>query len=147
VSHQLVSVSAPRDAHREGCTFGPGFYRLEYESGGRHFYQSEAELHYGLRLLVGASIRRVVRDGYCLDAPEGGTPDVIEGETFLAMSREDGMRELGIETEADYARAYRAVEDAVLARDRAQHAGNPPSIVIKKKGRKVNDVDGFPGAA
>jgi hypothetical protein len=66
----------------------------------------------------------------------------MDGETFLAMPREDAMRELGVESESEYARAYRAIEDAVLARDRLHHGGSErPSIVVKKRGAKhVNNV-------
>jgi hypothetical protein len=66
----------------------------------------------------------------------------MDGEAFLNMRREDAMRELGIEEESEYARAYRAIEDAVLARDRLHHGtAERPSIVVKKRGaRHVNDI-------
>jgi hypothetical protein len=128
--------------HRAACTFGPGFYRVELVSGGRRFCQSEAEVRMVTGLIMQESIRRVVRDGYCLDQDDLESPHVIEGERFLALGRAEAMAELGIDSEADYARAYRAVEDAVLARDRAMAAGarDRPSIVIKKKGRTVLDA-------
>ena len=136
---QLVPVSAPREAHRDGCTFGPGFLRIVLRDGGRRYCQSEGEVEFVRHLLPEGSVVRVQRDGYCLDGYQG-TPDVVEAERFLGMSMADAMRELGFETEADYARAYRAVEAAVLERDRAQHGGTMPSIVVKKRGRTVNEV-------
>jgi hypothetical protein len=137
---QLVPVSAAREAHREGCTFGPGFYRVVLAGGGTRYCQSEGEVTFVHHLLPPGSVARVQRDGYCLDGYVGGTPDVVSAEAFLGMPRAEAMREVGIETDADYARTYRAVESAVLERDRAQHGGTPPSIVIKKHGRKVNDI-------
>jgi hypothetical protein len=120
--------------HRDGCTFGSGFYRVELTNGDRRFCQSDAEVVLLTRILAHESIKRVQRDGYCLDQYDGSTPDVIQAETFLGMPREEAMRTLGFDNEADYARAYRAVEDAVLARDRAQSDGDKPSIVVKKRG-------------
>jgi hypothetical protein len=131
----LVSLSAARDEHREGCTFGPGFYRLVLSDGGRRFCQSEGEVQFVNHLLPEGSVRHVQRDGYCLDVQDSGTPDVISADRFLDMDRVDAMRELGLESEADYARAYRAVEDAVLERDRLHHgSADRPSIVIKRRG-------------
>jgi hypothetical protein len=139
--HQLVPVSPARDAHRSGCTFGPGFYRVVLTDGGRRFCQSEGEVQFVSHLLPQGSVRRVQRDGYCLDGDVGGTPDVLSAERFLDMDRVDAMRELGLETEAEYVRTYRAVEDAVLERDRLHHGAlERPSIVIKKKGRRVVDA-------
>jgi len=129
--------------HRPGCTFGSGFYRLEMQSGYRRFYQSQAELEHGVALLHGTAIRRVVRDGYCLDElPSQASPHVIDGEAFLNMPENDAREALGGVTQEEYVRAYRAVEDAVLARDRAIAAGSAdrPSIVIKKKAVPVGDV-------
>jgi hypothetical protein len=69
------------------------------------------------------------------------TPDVIDGARFLGMSRQDGMRELGIKSEADYVRAYRDVEAAVLARDnRESQGGVHAPIVIKRRGARVVDA-------
>jgi len=129
--------------HRPGCIFGSGFYRLEMQSGYRRFYQTQAELEHGVALLHGLPIRRVVRDGYCLDElPSEASPDVIDGDTFLNMPQRDAQEALGGVSEQEYIRAYRAVEDVVLARDRAVAAGSAdrPSIVIKKKGKRVLDV-------
>ena len=127
--------------HRPGCTFGPGFYRIELISGARRYCQTEEEVKRAYALLLTDTIRRVSRDGYCLDPLERAAPDVVEGERFLAMPQTQAMDELGI-GEAEYVTAYRAVEDAVLARDRAVAAGSPdrPPIVIKKKGKRVLDV-------
>jgi len=129
--------------HRPGCIFGSGFYRLEMASGYRRFYQTQAELEHGVALLHGTPIRRVVRDGYCLDElPSEASPDVIDGEAFLNMPQRDAQEALGGVSEQEYIRAYRAVEDVVLARDRAVAAGSAdrPSIVIKKKGKRVLDI-------
>ena len=69
------------------------------------------------------------------------TPDVIDGSRFLGMSQRDGMRELGISNERDYARAYRDVEAAVYARDnREAQGGVRAPIVIKRAGRPVADA-------
>lgn len=69
------------------------------------------------------------------------TPDVIDGARFLGMSRQDGMRELGVTSETDYARAYRDVEAAVYARDnRETQGGIRAPVVIKKAGRRVIDA-------
>jgi hypothetical protein len=69
------------------------------------------------------------------------TPDVVDGARFLGMSQKDGMRELGITRESDYARAYRDVEAAVHARDnRETQGGVHAPIVIKRKGARVTDV-------
>jgi len=143
---ELVAVSPPRTAHRADCTFGPGYYRLILQDGTRRYCQSEAEIVVVRSLLLDKSIRHIQRDGYCLDQQTGGTPDVLDGEQFLALPKDEAMRALGDVTEAEYIRAYRAVEDAVLARDRAISAGarDRPSIVIKRKGRRVADVAALP---
>jgi hypothetical protein len=125
-------------SHRAGCTFGPGFLRVELTDGSRRFCQTEDEVALLHKLLPPGSVRRYVRDGYCLDELEDASPDVIDADTFLAMPREAAMLALEVESEAEYTRAYRAVEDAVLARDRA---GGGASIVIKRKGRRVLDAN------
>src|SRR5215471_12117805 len=124
--------------HRPGCSFGPGFYRIELISGARRYCQTEADVKTVYSLLLLDTIKRVVRDGYCLDPLErADSPDVLDGERFLNMPKDEAMRALGDISEQEYVRAYRAVEDAVLARDRAVATGasDRPSIVIKKKGR------------
>jgi hypothetical protein len=128
--------------HRPGCTFGPGFFRIELISGTRRYCQDEDQVRQVYSLLLLDSIKRVSRDGYCLDDDHGVSPDVLEGEHFLNMPKIDAMRALGDISEVEYAQAYRAIEDAVLARDRAVAAGasDRPSIVIKKKGHQVHDV-------
>ena len=70
------------------------------------------------------------------------TPDVIDGARFLGMSQREGMRELGITREQDYARAYRDVEAAVVRRDnRESQGGIRAPIVIKRRGVRVVDAD------
>lgn len=69
------------------------------------------------------------------------TPDVIDGARFLSMSRKDAMREVGIKSEADYARAYKDIEQVVLHRDnREGQGGVHASVVIKRAGAKVTDA-------
>ncbi|HYW88424.1 MAG TPA: hypothetical protein VFB50_11675 [Chloroflexota bacterium] len=129
--------------HRPGCSFGPGLYRIELISGNRRYCQSEAEVKAAYALLPLDAIRRVARDGYCLDPLElPESPHVLDGEAFLNMPEIDARHALGDISAEEYQRAYRAIEDAVLARDRAVSAGasDRPSIVIKKKGRRVADV-------
>jgi len=129
--------------HRALCRFGPGMYRIVLTDGSRRYCQSDLEVQRALRLLPGESVRRVQRDA-CLDEPDTGdanTPDVLDAATWLGLSREEGMRELGLEREADYIRAYRMIEDAVLARDRAaQLGGVRASVVIKRPGAHVSDI-------
>jgi len=129
-------------SHRSGCTFGPGFYRIVLSDGARRFCQDEREVVFACSLLREGAIRKVQRDGYCLDQSDLESPHVLDGERFLHMPQRDAMRELGGVSVEEYAQAYRAVEDAVLARDRAIASGatDRPSIVIKKKGREVSDV-------
>src|SRR5215471_4316446 len=129
--------------HRSGCSFGPGFYRIELISGARRYCQTEADVKTVYSLLLLDTIKRVVRDGYCLDPLERmDSPDVLDGERFLNMPQAEAMQALGGVSEQEYQQAYRAIEDAVLARDRAISAGarDRPSIVIKRKGRRVADV-------
>ena len=137
--------------HKPGCTFGAGFFRLHYRDGGIHQtrqYTSEDELRIGMHLLSATvAVDRVQRDA-CLDwdgTPESdaNTPDVLDGEQFLAMAKKDGMAALGVSTEAEYARAYNAISDAVYTRDNRQNQGGVrASIVIRKKNaeRKVRTV-------
>jgi len=129
--------------HRALCRFGPGLYRIVLSDGARRYCQSELEVQRALSLLPGESVRRVQRDA-CLDQPETGdanTPDVVDAAMWLELPQAEGMRELGLVHEADYIRAYRMVEDAVLARDRAaQLGGVHASVVVKRRGAKVSDV-------
>src|SRR5262252_5060404 len=85
--------------HRPGCTFGPGYYRIELISGARRYCQTEEEVKRAYALLIADTIRRVSRDGYCLDPLERGDPDVVDGERFLNMPRAQAMHELGIADE------------------------------------------------
>jgi len=128
--------------HRRGCTFGPGYFRIVLSDGGRRFVDTETQVEAVRHLLPAGAMLKVQRDGYCLDQDDLRSPDVMDGERFLNLPQADAMRELGITEEADYARAYRAIEDAVLARDRAIAAGarDKPSIVIKRKGKEVLDL-------
>jgi hypothetical protein len=136
-------------AHRFDCRFGPGLYRITFHgptTPAVRYCQTQREVEQAVRLLNGiARDLRVERDGHCLDGPYGGdahTPDVVDGEAWLAMPREDGMRELGITNEADYARAYAAIEAAVVRRNnREAQGGVHASIVVKKRGARVVDAE------
>jgi len=131
--------------HRAGCVFGPGFYRVVLSDGGRRFCQTEQQVEAVRRLLPAGVMLKVQRDA-CLDPlePNESGRGVVDGVVFLAMPREEAMTVLGIDDEADYQRAYRAVEDAVIAADRAEAASGgtirAPNVVIKKRGATVADV-------
>jgi hypothetical protein len=54
----------------------------------------------------------------------------------------EGMRELGITSEAEYHRAYRDVEAAVSRRnDREAQTGVHASLVIKRRGVRIANAD------
>lgn len=143
-----MSELVVQTAHRADCRFGPGLFRIAYRSSGgpqRRYCQTQAEVEQVHRLLQGvAEDLRVERDGYCLDGDYGGdahTPDVVDAEQWLALPREQAMRELGITLEADYRKAYAAIEAAVVRRDNRQAQGGVhASIVIKRKGTRVVDA-------
>lgn len=136
-----LKVSA---AHRPTCVFGTGFYRIQLKDGGQRYCQDEAELRRVFKLISPSQVIRVDRDGFCLDGDRVGdanTPDVVDGEWWLGLPREQAMRELGLFLEADYARVYRDVEAAVSRRNsREAQSGVHASIVIKRKGRPLIDV-------
>lgn len=135
---------AVETVHRAECVFGPGFFRVNLKDGGVRYCQSEKEVRQVYGLLEHDQTLHVDRDGYCLDGDRQGdanTPDVVDGERWLAMPREQAMREVGLVREEDYARVYRDVEAAVLRRDnRATQGGVRASIVLKKRGARVVDV-------
>lgn len=136
--------------HRPGCTFGPPgvFWRINYPSLSgpqvRHC-RDWTEVQRVLALLeCGAQGPiRVERDA-CLDPLErsdANTPDVVDAEHWLGLPIADGMRELGLKNEADYARVYRQVEAAVTRRsNRESQTGVHVPIVIKRPGAPVADV-------
>src|SRR5262252_10229108 len=99
-------------AHRHGCTFGPGYFRIVLGDGGRRFVDTEQQVEAVRRLLPSGAMLKVQRDGYCLDQDDLESPDVIDAERFLHMPRNDAQAALGGITEQEYQRAYRAVEDA-----------------------------------
>jgi len=69
------------------------------------------------------------------------TPDVVDGEAFLGMRRDEAKRALGITSDEVYERAYRDVEAVVSKRNnRASQGGVRASIVIKRRGAPVRDV-------
>ena len=131
-------------AHRADCVFGSGFYRLTLKGDSLRYCQSEKEVEFVTSLLGDDQVIRVERDGYCLDGDRQGdarTPDVVDAEVWLAMPREQAMREVGLERDADYARVYNQVEAAVYRRDnRAAQGGVRASIVLKRRGAPVRDV-------
>ena len=130
--------------HRADCTFGSGFYRVQLRDGGVRYCRDERELREVHNLLPADSIQYVERDGYCLDGDRQGdanTPDVVDGESWLALPRREAMMLVGLESEADYTRVYKQVEAAVYRRDnRAAQGGVRASIVLKKRGARVLDV-------
>lgn len=131
-------------AHRAECTFGPGFYRISLIDQGKRYCQNQEQVELAVSLLSREQIVRVERDGFCLDGMRVGdanTPDVVDAETWLGMPRDAAMTLVGLESEADYARVYQQVSDAVHTRDNRQaQDGIHVPIVIKKRGRKVIDV-------
>jgi len=135
-------------AHRDDCRFGSGFYRITLKGGGLRYCQAQEEVEFVHSLLGPDQVVRVERDGHCLDGDRQGdarTPDVVDAETWLSWPRERAMREVGLESEADYARVYNQIEAAVLRRDnRASQGGVRASIVIKKRGRAVVDATALP---
>jgi hypothetical protein len=69
------------------------------------------------------------------------TPDVVDAERWLGQSVQDGMRELGLTSEAQYRRAYRDIEAVVSKRNnREGQTGVHASIVVKRRGANVTDV-------
>lgn len=130
--------------HRADCTFGTGFYRLTLRDGGVRYCQAEEEVEHVHSLLGQAQVARVERDGHCLDGDRRGdarTPDVVDGEWWLGLNIAEGMRELGLTSEADYARTYQQIEAAVSRRNnRESQSGVHASIVIKRRGVKVADA-------
>jgi len=130
--------------HRPECVFGSGFFRLTLKDGGTRFCQSTEEVEYVHSLLGPDQVVRTERDGYCLDGYRRGdanTPDVVDGELWLAMPREQAMREVGLTSERDYARVYRQIEAAVGRRNnRESQGGVHASIVIKRHGVRVVDA-------
>jgi hypothetical protein len=139
---EYLCVSA---AHRPDCAFGPGFYRLSFGTGTRYCQNAE-DVHQACQLLEGV-VRdiKIERDGYCLDGDpligDANTPDVVDGEWWLGLPREEGMRELGLTNEADYRRTYDSIAAAVARRDnRASQGGVRASIVIKRPGARVTNV-------
>ena len=110
------------------------------------FCQSWDEVQSACRLLEGV-VRdiRIERDGHCLDGDtligDANTPDVVDGEWWLSLPTTAGMGVLGLTSEADYRRAYVAIEAAVGRRNnREAQGGVHASIVIKRPGARVTDV-------
>ena len=119
---------------------GPGDSNVRY-------CQSDVEVQAAKHLLEGVVRElRIERDGYCLDGSPGligdaNTPDVVDGDWWLSLPREDAMRELGLTSEVDYTRAYKSIEAAVYRRDnRASQGGVRASIIIRRPGTKVTNV-------
>jgi hypothetical protein len=131
-------------AHRADCAFGTGFYRLSLKGGGVRYCMAEEEVEFVHSLLGPGQVVRVERDGHCLDGDRHGdanTPDVVDAETWLALPKEQAMREVGLYDERDYLRVYNQVESAVSRRnDRESQGGVRASVVIKRRGAKVSDV-------
>jgi hypothetical protein len=139
---EYLSVMA---AHRPDCAFGSGFFRLTFNPGQHEvrYCQTWDDVLRATRLLEGVVGEiRIERDGHCLDGDsligDARTPDVVDGDWWLSLSREDAMRELGLTSEADYKRAYDAIAATVYRRDnRASQGGVRASIIIKRPGARV----------
>jgi hypothetical protein len=146
VTDERVEYLTTSVSHRADCRFGSGFFRLTYGGQNVRYAQTWDEVQGACRLLEGVvKDIRIERDGYCLDGDpmigDANTPDVVDGDWWLSLPTQDGMRELGLTSEVDYARAYRAIEAACGRRDnRASQGGVRASIVIKRPGAKVTNV-------
>ena len=149
-SRTMTTKTSPK-LHRQGCTFGSGFYRIELESSKPRYCQTEKELRYALTLLRLSTVTRVCRDGFCLDPDDypdievpigdANTPDVVDAEWWLGLPQAEAMREVGITSDADYVHVLRSVEAAVTRRNqRASEGADRASIVIKKVGKHVADA-------
>ena len=128
-------------AHRPGCRFGDGFYKVVYDDElgqpRTHCFGTQAEADLLVRLLPPGRNVRGYRDD-CLDRPaaasDAGTPDVLDGEWWLALPKAQAMEEAGIREEATYARVHRAVEDMVYARDnRTTQGGVRAPVILRRK--------------
>jgi hypothetical protein len=139
---EYLSVMA---AHRPDCAFGSGFFRLTFNPGQHEvrYCQTWDDVLRATRLLEGVVGEiRIERDGYCLDGDpmigDANTPDVVDGEWWLSLPREDAMRELGLTRDTDYKRVYDTIAATVYRRDnRASQGGVRASIVIKRPGARV----------
>ncbi len=137
---EYLSVMA---AHRPDCAFGQGFFRLSFGEHEVRYCQTWDAVLTATKLLEGVVPEiRVERDGHCLDGDpligDANTPDVVDGEWWLSLPREDAMRELGLTRDADYRRAYDAIAATVYRRDnRASQGGVRASIIIKRPGARV----------
>ena len=131
-------------SHRADCTFGMGFYRVHLPSGSVRYCQSQQDVQTVYTLLAHDPPIYVERDGYCLDGDRSGdanTPDVVDAEQWLAMPKAEAMTAVGLDDEAAYARVYDQIEQAVSRRnDRLSQGGVRASIVLKKRGRAVQEA-------
>lgn len=134
---------AVQTAHRAECVFGPGFYRLHLENQGERYCLTRDEVERAAALL-GPLLKRVERDGYCLDGDRIGdanTPDVVDAEYWLGLAQGEAMQVVGLASEADYRRVYEQIESAVTRRNNRQgQTGVHVPIVLKKRGRRVINV-------
>jgi hypothetical protein len=130
--------------HRDDCRFGSGFYRIVLRDGGVRYCQNKEQVEYVHSLLGRDQVVRVERDGHCLDGDRSGdanTPDVVDGELWLMLPRDEAMRLVGLDSEIEYTRVYKQIEAAVYRRNnRESQGGVHASIVIKKRGRRVVDA-------
>lgn len=137
---RLPSLEPTRKRHRPGCTFGRGFYRVQYWAGGqrrqREFDEFEAAQSFASLLPFTGT---VVQTDACADDPiddrgDAMTPDVVDADQWLAMPRSEAMAELGLTTEDEYQRVARAIEAATYTRDnREAQGGIRVPIVIRRK--------------
>jgi len=128
--------------HLPGCRFGDGFYKVAYDDElGQprvRCFDSQAEADLLVRLLPPGRNPRGYRDA-CLDhrRSDAGTPDVVDGDWWLALPKAQAMEELGITDETHYGVVHRMVSDMVYARDnRASQGGVRAPVVIRRKKRR-----------
>lgn len=140
MAEQLVVIAS----HRADCAFGPGFFRVSLRGTTPRYCQDEDEVQRVVQLVGKSAITRVERDGHCLDGErqgDAGTPDVVDGEQWLALPQAEAMEAVGLTDEAAYRRVYKQIEAAVYRRDNRQsQTGVRASIVLKRRGAKVVDA-------
>lgn len=115
--------------------------RLEYE---RRLRALEEETERRNREAAAKAHPAFRKDGSLLGeyAPLAGdaiTPDTVDGVWWLTLPKKQAMWELGLTTEAEYARVYRDIEQmAYVVENRRQQTGEYIPLVIKRRKRREN---------
>jgi hypothetical protein len=130
-------------AHRPGCRFGDGFYKVVYDDAlgppRVRVFQTQADADLMVKLLPPGRNVRCYRDA-CLDSQgrvDAATPDVVDGDWWLGLPKAQAMEELGLVDDREYARAHRAVSEMVAARDnRRTQGGVRASVVVRRRKRQ-----------